>query len=114
MLEPDPAAYERFAAGFPFTETADQARAIAAVRDDLASGQPMDRLVIGDVGYGKTEVALRAAALAALAGYQVARRRADDGARPPASRELSPALRGDGRRGRRPVAPVERGGEEAR
>lgn len=70
-IEPDPAAYERFAGGFPFNETADQARAIGAVRDDLASGKPMDRLVIGDVGYGKTEVALRAAALTALAGYQV-------------------------------------------
>lgn len=72
ILDPDTAAYERFAATFPFTETADQARAIAAVRDDLASGRPMDRLVIGDVGYGKTEVALRAAAVAALAGRQVA------------------------------------------
>ena len=72
VLEPDPAAYERFAAGFAYTETPDQARAIAAVRSDLASGRPMDRLVIGDVGYGKTEVALRAAALAALAGHQVA------------------------------------------
>ena len=71
-IAPDPAAYERFAAGFPFTETADQARAIAAVRHDLASGKPMDRLVVGDVGYGKTEVALRAAALVALAGRQVA------------------------------------------
>ncbi len=71
-LEPDAAAYERFAAGFAFTETPDQARAIAAVRDDLANGRPMDRLVIGDVGYGKTEVALRAAAIAALAGRQVA------------------------------------------
>jgi transcription-repair coupling factor (superfamily II helicase) len=71
-LAPDAAAYERFAAGFAFTETADQARAIAAVRDDLASGRPMDRLVVGDVGYGKTEVALRAAAVAALAGRQVA------------------------------------------
>lgn len=71
-IEPDPAAYERFAAGFAFTETPDQARAIAAVRDDLASGKPMDRLVIGDVGYGKTEVALRAAAMVALAGRQVA------------------------------------------
>jgi transcription-repair coupling factor (superfamily II helicase) len=70
-LEPQSSAYERFAAGFPFTETTDQARAIAAVRADLASGKPMDRLVIGDVGYGKTEVALRAAALAALAGAQV-------------------------------------------
>lgn len=72
VLEPDAAAYERFAAGFAFTETADQARAIEAVRHDLASGRPMDRLVIGDVGYGKTEVALRAAAIAALAGKQVA------------------------------------------
>jgi len=71
VLEPDSAAFERFVAGFAFNETADQARAIAAVRDDLASGRPMDRLVLGDVGYGKTEVALRAAALAALAGYQV-------------------------------------------
>ena len=70
-LAPDAGAYERFAAGFAFSETADQARAIAAVRVDLASGKPMDRLVIGDVGYGKTEVALRAAALAALAGHQV-------------------------------------------
>ncbi|MBB3912464.1 helicase-related protein [Sphingomonas desiccabilis] len=71
-IEPDPSAYERFAAGFAFTETPDQARAIAAVRDDLGSGKPMDRLVIGDVGYGKTEVALRAAAMVALAGRQVA------------------------------------------
>ena len=71
VLEPDAADYERFASGFAFNETADQARAIAAVRDDLASGKPMDRLIIGDVGYGKTEVALRAAALAALAGHQV-------------------------------------------
>ncbi len=72
VLEPAPDAYERFAAGFPFSETPDQARAISAVRDSLASGRPMDRLVVGDVGYGKTEVALRAAALAALAGKQVA------------------------------------------
>lgn len=71
LLVPDAAAYERLVATFPFNETADQARAISAVRDDLASGRPMDRLVIGDVGYGKTEVALRAAALAALAGHQV-------------------------------------------
>lgn len=70
VIDPDPAAYERFARGFPFNETADQARAISAVRDDLARGRPMDRLVVGDVGYGKTEVALRAAALAALSGYQ--------------------------------------------
>lgn len=72
VLVPDTAAYERFVAGFPYPETRDQARAIDAVRSDLASGTPMDRLVIGDVGFGKTEVALRAAALAALAGHQVA------------------------------------------
>nr|WP_241557155.1 helicase-related protein [Croceibacterium ferulae] len=71
-LTPDAAAYERFVAGFPFTETADQGRAIDAVRDDLASGKPMNRLVVGDVGYGKTEVALRAAAITALSGRQVA------------------------------------------
>jgi transcription-repair coupling factor (superfamily II helicase) len=72
VLSPDAAAYERFVAGFAYTETRDQARAIDAVRSDLAAGTPMDRLVIGDVGFGKTEVALRAAALAALAGHQVA------------------------------------------
>lgn len=72
ILEPDAALYERFVSGFPFNETADQARVAQVVRDDLASGRPMDRLVIGDVGFGKTEIALRAAALAALAGYQVA------------------------------------------
>ncbi len=71
VIDPDPANYERFAAGFPFTETPDQARAIAAVRTELAAGKPMDRLVVGDVGYGKTEVAIRAAALTALAGKQV-------------------------------------------
>ena len=72
VLEPKVADYERFAAGFGYAETPDQSRAIAAVRDDLAAGRPMNRLVVGDVGYGKTEVALRAAALAALAGRQVA------------------------------------------
>ena len=70
-IVPDIAAYERFVAGFPFTETVDQLRAITAVTDDLAAGRPMDRLVVGDVGYGKTEVALRAAAYVALAGGQV-------------------------------------------
>lgn len=70
VIDPDAAAYERFVGTFPFNETAGQTRAIQAVRDDLASGRPMDRLVIGDVGFGKTEVALRAAALTALAGYQ--------------------------------------------
>ncbi|MGR6329571.1 helicase-related protein [Sphingomonas sp. XXL09] len=72
VLDPPVADYERFAAGFPFSETPDQLTAIEAVRGDLASGRPMDRLVIGDVGFGKTEVALRAAAIAVLAGKQVA------------------------------------------
>ena len=67
-----PAPYERFVGRFPFTATRDQLRAIEAVRSDLASGRPMDRLVVGDVGYGKTEVALRAAAMVALSGRQVA------------------------------------------
>jgi transcription-repair coupling factor (superfamily II helicase) len=72
VLEPPAADYERFVTGFPYSETPDQIRAVEAVRADLASGKPMDRLVVGDVGYGKTEVALRAAALAVLAGKQVA------------------------------------------
>ncbi|TKW73497.1 MAG: DEAD/DEAH box helicase, partial [Staphylococcus hominis] len=71
VLKPPRARYERFAAGFPFAETPDQLRAIADVLSDLSAGAPMDRLVVGDVGYGKTEVALRAAAAAALAGHQV-------------------------------------------
>ncbi|MBN9561689.1 MAG: DEAD/DEAH box helicase [Alphaproteobacteria bacterium] len=65
-------AYDRFAARFPFSPTPDQESAIEAVRHDLASGHPMDRLICGDVGYGKTEIALRAAAIAVMAGYQVA------------------------------------------
>jgi transcription-repair coupling factor (superfamily II helicase) len=64
--------YDEFAARFPYDETDDQANAIDAVRDDLAAGRPMDRLVCGDVGFGKTEVALRAAFLAAMNGGQVA------------------------------------------
>ncbi|MCJ9430184.1 transcription-repair coupling factor [Kordiimonas marina] len=64
--------YEEFCARFPFTETDDQLRAIADVATDLASGRPMDRLICGDVGFGKTEVALRAAFLAVMGGHQVA------------------------------------------
>jgi len=64
--------YEQFAASFPFEETPDQLRAIEAVIADLASGKSMDRVVCGDVGFGKTEVALRAAFVAATAGKQVA------------------------------------------
>jgi transcription-repair coupling factor (superfamily II helicase) len=61
-----------FEAGFPFEETVDQMNAIQAVVDDLRSGKPMDRVVCGDVGFGKTEVALRAAFVAVQGGKQVA------------------------------------------
>ncbi|MBH3352702.1 transcription-repair coupling factor [Stutzerimonas stutzeri] len=64
--------YETFAAGFPFEETPDQQVAIDAVREDLLSAKPMDRLVCGDVGFGKTEVAMRAAFIAVHGGKQVA------------------------------------------
>ncbi|WP_423604263.1 transcription-repair coupling factor [Sphingomonas sp. MS122] len=72
VLEPDPGGYPAFVDRFPFQETDDQDRAIADVLEDLAAGRPMDRLVVGDVGFGKTEVALRAAFVAAMAGQQVA------------------------------------------
>ena len=64
--------YERFAAGFPYEETPDQQAAIDAVIDDMCSPRPMDRLVCGDVGFGKTEVAMRAAFMAVQSGKQVA------------------------------------------
>ncbi|MGZ5074139.1 MAG: transcription-repair coupling factor, partial [Usitatibacter sp.] len=64
--------YEAFAATFPFEETPDQAEAIHAVIPDMTSGRPMDRLVCGDVGFGKTEVAMRAAFIAVAGGAQVA------------------------------------------
>ncbi|NWO05319.1 MAG: transcription-repair coupling factor [Alteromonadaceae bacterium] len=65
-------AYRAFAAGFPFEETPDQQVAIQSVFEDMTSEQPMDRLVCGDVGFGKTEVAMRAAFLATWSGKQVA------------------------------------------
>ncbi|MDD3016895.1 MAG: transcription-repair coupling factor [Comamonas sp.] len=68
----NPQDYAQFAQDFGFEETADQQAAIAAVIGDLISPQPMDRLICGDVGFGKTEVALRAAFVAAMAGKQVA------------------------------------------
>ncbi|MCE9507894.1 MAG: transcription-repair coupling factor [Alphaproteobacteria bacterium] len=64
--------YEKFCSGFPYPETEDQQKAIEDVLEDLEKDQAMDRLVCGDVGFGKTEVALRAAAAAALTGHQVA------------------------------------------
>jgi transcription-repair coupling factor (superfamily II helicase) len=71
-LLPPAGLYEEFAARFPYEETEDQERAIEAALDDLASGRPMDRLICGDVGFGKTEVALRAAFVVAMAARQVA------------------------------------------
>jgi transcription-repair coupling factor (superfamily II helicase) len=71
-MAPQTGLYDEFCTRFPYAETDDQLNAIADVMEDLASGRPMDRLVCGDVGFGKTEVALRAAFVAALSGFQVA------------------------------------------
>ncbi|HEV2334173.1 MAG TPA: TRCF domain-containing protein, partial [Stellaceae bacterium] len=71
-LAPPEGLYEEFAARFPYPETEDQLRAIEETLGDMVSGKPMDRLVCGDVGFGKTEVALRAAFITAFAGGQVA------------------------------------------
>ncbi len=71
-LAVDDGLYREFAARFPFSETEDQERAIADCLEDMGGTAPMDRLVCGDVGYGKTEVALRAAFVAALSGRQTA------------------------------------------
>jgi len=72
VLEPEHHAWEAFCARFPYQETDDQLGAISDVLGDLDSGQPMDRLICGDVGFGKTEVAMRAAFVAAMSGTQVA------------------------------------------
>ena len=72
VITPPEGLYDEFAARFPYEETEDQLSAIEAVMTDLAAGTPMDRLVCGDVGFGKTEVALRAAFLAVMSGRQVA------------------------------------------
>ena len=72
VMERPEGLYDEFCARFPFPETEDQLRAIEETIGDLAEGRPMDRLVCGDVGFGKTEVALRAAFLAVMAGKQVA------------------------------------------
>jgi transcription-repair coupling factor (superfamily II helicase) len=71
-MTPPEGSWDEFCARFPFAETEDQGRAIADVLEDLASGRPMDRLICGDVGFGKTEVALRAAFITAMSGAQVA------------------------------------------
>jgi transcription-repair coupling factor (superfamily II helicase) len=72
VLETPHAIWEAFAARFPYQETDDQLTAISDVIADLEKGSPMDRLVVGDVGFGKTEIAMRAAFVAAMAGMQVA------------------------------------------
>jgi transcription-repair coupling factor (superfamily II helicase) len=71
-LVPPDGLYGEFSARFPYEETDDQQTAIDSVLDDLSAGRPMDRLICGDVGFGKTEVALRAAFIAAMEGFQVA------------------------------------------
>ena len=72
VLEPEHHAWEAFSARFPYQETEDQLRAIEEVKADMESSRPMDRLICGDVGFGKTEVAMRAAFLAVQNGKQVA------------------------------------------
>ncbi|PIB24759.1 transcription-repair coupling factor [Amylibacter kogurei] len=72
VMEPPQDQWDRFVAKFPYTETDDQLHAIEDVIADMSSGRPMDRLICGDVGFGKTEVALRAAFVAAASGTQVA------------------------------------------
>nr|WP_240046710.1 transcription-repair coupling factor [Paracraurococcus ruber] len=72
LATPPEGVWDEFCSRFPFAETEDQQRAIAEVLEDLAAGRPMDRLVCGDVGFGKTEVALRAAFVVAMSGAQVA------------------------------------------
>ncbi|MDU9003224.1 transcription-repair coupling factor [Sedimentitalea todarodis] len=72
VLESEHHAWEAFSARFPYQETDDQLAAIADVLGDMVSGKPMDRLICGDVGFGKTEVAMRAAFVAAMSGVQVA------------------------------------------
>ncbi|RYG92152.1 transcription-repair coupling factor [Loktanella sp. IMCC34160] len=72
VLTPPDGMWDQFLARFPYAETDDQLQAIAEVLDDLDAGRPMDRLICGDVGFGKTEVAIRAAFVAAMSGVQVA------------------------------------------
>ncbi|WP_425411124.1 transcription-repair coupling factor [Hyphococcus sp.] len=72
VVGPASGTYDEFCARFPYAETEDQENAIADVVEDFAKGQPMDRLVCGDVGFGKTEVAMRAAFIMAMTGRQVA------------------------------------------
>ena len=91
-FNPPDGLYGEFSARFPYEETDDQQTAIDSVLDDLSAGRPMDRLICGDVGFGKTEVALRAAFVAAMEGFQVAVVVPTTLARAPAFQDLFPAL----------------------
>jgi len=71
-VDPPHGVFDEFCARFPYEETEDQLNAIGDVLEDLTAGKPMDRLICGDVGFGKTEVALRAAFVVAMSGHQVA------------------------------------------
>ena len=71
-FDPDSHWQQQFDASFPYVETPDQVRSIDAIKDDMETPKPMDRLICGDVGFGKTEVAMRAAFKAVASGYQVA------------------------------------------
>ena len=102
--------FREFEAAFPFEETPDQERAIDEVLADMQRPKPMDRLICGDVGYGKTEVAMRGAFLAVLDGAPGRRAGADDGAGAAALQYLPPALRALSRARRDAVAlPLRRG-----
>ncbi len=92
VITPPDGLYDEFSARFPYEETEDQSTSINAVLDDLASGRPMDRLICGDVGFGKTEVALRASLLARARRQAGRRRGADHAARAPALQHLHRAL----------------------
>ena len=72
ILIPKSFEYEKFSSEFEFTETSDQLKSIQQIENDLASGTPMDRLICGDVGFGKTEIAMRASFISISAGFQVA------------------------------------------
>jgi len=72
IIKPADGLYNEFCARFPYSETDDQLNAIGDVIEDLSSGRPMDRLICGDVGFGKTEIALRTAFLAVMEGFQIA------------------------------------------
>ena len=112
-LAPPEGIYEEFAARFPYPETEDQLRAIEDTLTDMASGKPMDRLICGDVGFGKTEVALRAAFIAAFGRRAGRGDRADDAAGAPAFPQLQRALRRAAGARRAAVAAGRRQGGEA-